>query len=148
MEGRRRMKEEKQEEGRRKDEEGEGSRRKRMEEEGGNEERKGSKRERRRKKSRERKTNDGTGAPPGGLWEPPRSPLGGVGRRAEGGFGAFLDLFKLILLEKTKQPQTRGKTPNPPWGPQNSPGTSQNLWEGSLYTFLQPTPNPKISEYF
>lgn len=144
MEGRRRMKEEKQEEGRRKEEEAEGKGQRRKE--GMRKEKEARGKEEGRSPERGRPMM-GQEIPPGGLWEPPRSPLGGVGSRAEGGFGAFLDLFKLILLEKTKQPQTRGKTPNPPREPQNSPGTSQNLWEGSLYTFLQTTPNPKISEY-
>lgn len=147
MEGRRRMKEEKQEEGRRKDEEGGGSRRKRMEE-GGNEERKGSKRERRRKKSRERKADDGTGNSTRGVLGTAPFPFGGRGEEGRRRIWGLSGSFQAHFIGENETAPNSGENPKPPpRGPQNSPGTSQNLWEGSLYTFLQPTPNPKISEY-
>lgn len=43
------------------------------------------------------------------------------GRRAQG-FGALLDPFKLILLEKTKQPPTWGRTPKLLPGPPKTSG--------------------------
>lgn len=94
----------------------------------------------RRKKEAQRKEDQCQDRkfPLGGFGNCPAPLQGGEekGRRIWG----LSDLFQLILLEKTNSPQPGGE-------PQNSPRTSQNPWEGSFYTFLQPTPNPKISEY-
>lgn len=84
--------------------------------------------------------------PPRGLWELPCSPSrwGGEGQKYLGPSWIF---FSSFYWRKQNSPHLGENPKTPPWGPQNSPRTSQNLWEGSFYTFLQPTPNPKISEY-
>lgn len=75
---------------------------------------------------------------PPGIWELLHSPSRqGEGQKDLGPFCIFLSSF---YWRKQSSPQPGGE-------PQNSPRTSQNLWEGSFYTFLQATPNPKISEY-
>lgn len=75
---------------------------------------------------------------PEGLWELPHSPSRrGEGQKDLGPLWIFLSSF---YWRKQSSPQPGGEL-------QNSARTSQNFWEGSFSTFLQPTPNPKISEY-
>lgn len=91
---------------------------------------------RRKKKEalREEGQCQGRKFPVGGFGNCPVPLRGGEkGRRIWGLAGSFEAHF---IGENKAAPQPGGE-------PQNSPSTSQNFWEGSLYTFLQPTPNPQ-----